>query len=92
MADALTADQVTSIQAFRDLFSDQLLRPGMKPAMKSRCRSDEPLMNCSGDFPSVELNPDGIAPGEPSPDGTIELANGTDHERTFIIEERASTR
>ena len=43
----------------------------------------------SGDFPSVELNSDGIAPGEPSPDGTIELANGTDHERTFIIEELA---
>jgi hypothetical protein len=26
--DALTADRVTALQAFRDLFSDQVLRPG----------------------------------------------------------------
>lgn len=32
--DALTADQVTSIQAFRDLFSDQVLRPGDEIAVQ----------------------------------------------------------
>ncbi|NKB49742.1 MAG: hypothetical protein GKS02_10335 [Alphaproteobacteria bacterium] len=34
VADALTADQVTSIQAFRDLFSDQVLRPGDEIAVQ----------------------------------------------------------
>jgi class 3 adenylate cyclase len=32
--DALTADQVTSIQAFRDLFSDRVLRPGDEIAVQ----------------------------------------------------------
>ncbi len=32
--DALTADRVTSIQAFRDLFSDQVLRPGDEIAVQ----------------------------------------------------------
>lgn len=32
--DALTADQVTSIQAFRDMFSDQVLRPGDEIAIQ----------------------------------------------------------
>ena len=32
--DALTADRVTSLQAFRDLFSDQVLRPGDEVAVK----------------------------------------------------------
>ena len=31
--DALTADRVTSLQAFRDLFSDQVLRPGDEVAV-----------------------------------------------------------
>ena len=34
VADALTADRVTSIQAFRDLFSDQVLRPGDEIAVQ----------------------------------------------------------
>ena len=34
VADALTADQVTSIQAFRDMFSDQVLRPGDEIAVQ----------------------------------------------------------
>jgi len=32
--DALTADRVTAMQAFRDLFSDQLLRPGDEVAIQ----------------------------------------------------------
>ena len=32
--DALTADRVTSLQAFRDLFSDQVLRPGDEVAVR----------------------------------------------------------
>lgn len=32
--DALTADRVTALQAFRDLFSDQLLRPGDEVAIQ----------------------------------------------------------
>ncbi len=32
--DALTADRVTSLQAFRDLFSDQVLRPGDEVALR----------------------------------------------------------
>jgi len=34
VADALTADRATSLQAFRDLFSDQVLRPGDEVAVK----------------------------------------------------------
>ena len=33
LRDALTADRVTSLQAFRDLFSDQVLRPGDEVAV-----------------------------------------------------------
>ncbi len=33
VADALTADRVTSLQAFRDLFSDDVLRPGDEVAV-----------------------------------------------------------
>ncbi len=32
--DALTADRVTALQAFRDLFSDQVLRPGDEVALR----------------------------------------------------------
>ena len=32
--DALTADRVTALQAFRDLFSDQVLRPGDEVAVR----------------------------------------------------------
>ncbi|MDX1402624.1 MAG: adenylate/guanylate cyclase domain-containing protein, partial [Kiloniellales bacterium] len=32
--DALTADRVTTLQAFRDLFSDQVLRPGDEVALR----------------------------------------------------------
>ena len=34
VADALTADRATSLQAFRDLFSDQVLRPGDEVAVR----------------------------------------------------------
>jgi len=34
VADALTADRATSLQAFRDLFSDQVLRPGDEVAVQ----------------------------------------------------------
>ena len=34
VADALAADRATSLQAFRDLFSDQVLRPGDEVAVK----------------------------------------------------------
>ena len=45
-----------------------------------------------GGFPAVELEPDSVSAGAPSPDGTVVLANDTPHERTFIIEERAWVR
>jgi class 3 adenylate cyclase len=45
-----------------------------------------------GGFPAVELTQDDIAPGAAAPDGTVVLANGTDFERTFVIEERAWVR
>lgn len=35
--DALTADRVTAMQAFRDLFSDQVLRPGDEVEIKRVC-------------------------------------------------------
>lgn len=35
--DALTADRVTAMQAFRDLFSDQVLRPGDEVEVKRVC-------------------------------------------------------
>ncbi len=35
--DALTADRVTAMQAFRDLFSDQVLRPGDEVEIKRIC-------------------------------------------------------
>ncbi len=34
VAEALTADRVTALQAFRDLFSDQVLRPGDEVSVK----------------------------------------------------------
>jgi class 3 adenylate cyclase len=61
VADALTADQVTSIQAFRDLFSDQVLRPGDEIAVQrialmfTDLRSSTALYESVGDAAAYRL-------------------------------------
>ena len=59
--DALTADRVTSLQAFRDLFSDQVLRPGDEVAVKrvalmfTDLRGSTALYRAIGDAAAYQL-------------------------------------
>ncbi|MEM7169674.1 MAG: adenylate/guanylate cyclase domain-containing protein [Pseudomonadota bacterium] len=65
--DALTADRVTSLQAFRDLFSDQILRPGDEVAIGhvtilfSDLRSSTELFDLIGDAAAYHLVRDHFA-------------------------------
>jgi class 3 adenylate cyclase len=59
--DALTADRVTSLQAFRDLFSDQVLRPGDEVSVRrialmfTDLRGSTALYNTVGDSVAYRL-------------------------------------
>jgi class 3 adenylate cyclase len=59
--DALTADRVTSLQAFRDLFSDQVLRPGDEVSVRriallfTDLRGSTALYNAIGDSAAYHL-------------------------------------
>ena len=59
--DALTADRVTSLQAFRDLFSDQVLRPGDEVSVRrialmfTDLRGSTALYNALGDSAAYRL-------------------------------------
>lgn len=61
LRDALTADRVTSLQAFRDLFSDQVLRPGDEVAvaavtlMFTDLKGSTDLFNRIGDAAAYHL-------------------------------------
>ncbi len=61
LRDTLTADRVTSLQAFRDLFSDQVLRPGDEVAvghvtlMFTDLRDSTALFNQVGDAGAYHL-------------------------------------
>lgn len=61
LRDALTADQVTSLQAFRDLFSEQVLRPGDEVAvakvtlMFTDLKGSTDLFNRIGDAAAYHL-------------------------------------
>jgi class 3 adenylate cyclase len=65
--DALTADRVTALQAFRDLFSDQVLRPGDEVEIKRVCllfsdlQGSTALYGAIGDAPAYHLVRDHFA-------------------------------
>lgn len=65
--DALTADRVTALQAFRDLFSDQVLRPGDEVAIRrvtlmfTDLRSSTALYEAIGDARAYGLVRDHFA-------------------------------
>ena len=67
LRDALTADRVTSLQAFRDLFSDQVLRPGDEVAvarvalMFTDLKGSTSLFNRIGDAAAYHLVRDHFA-------------------------------
>lgn len=67
VADALTADRATALQAFRDLFSDQVLRPGDEVAIRrvtllfSDLRGSTALYDAVGDAAAYRLVRDHFA-------------------------------